>query len=108
MLENRKVIFFTLLPSPYRVNFFNQLSMSIELFVIYYKHEKLDLGWDNENLKHTYSCVFLDEGNWLNRFRLVLSALKNEKDSIIVLGGYGEFIEIITILYLKFILLDAL
>ena len=56
---NKKIVFLTYIPSPYRVDFFNELSNFSNLLVVYYKHGIKNTGWKKEDKKHNYNHIFL-------------------------------------------------
>lgn len=55
-----KVLFYTNLPSPYRVDFFNLLGKSVELTVVFTAHRDQNVGWvqGNEDIRN-FKAIFL-------------------------------------------------
>ena len=103
MVNKRKVIFLTYIPSPYRVDFFNELNKFCNLFVVYYEKRTNNLGWKDTQKEHNYEYIILFEKSKLlgilNLFKLLISERKN----IFVIGGYAMLPEIFAILFLKII-----
>ena len=91
----KRVLFLTNYPSPYRVDFFNQLGRSVDLTVLFtaevseQKHR--DRAWFNENYSG-FHAVFLMNSITIRGKRLclgVLDYLKQEWD-VIISGGYSD------------------
>lgn len=103
MVNEKKVIFLTYIPSPYRVDFFNELNKFCDLYVVYYEKGANNLGWKETQKVHTYKHTILFEKSKLlgilNLFKLLISERKN----IFVIGGYAMLPEILAILFLKII-----
>jgi len=55
-----KVLFYTNLPSPYRMDFFNLLGQHVDLTVVFTEHRSQNVGWiqDQEQINH-FKAVFL-------------------------------------------------
>ncbi len=100
-----KVLFLTNIPSPYRVDFFNELGKRIELTVLFErKHangrEESWLSKKNNN----YKAVFLRGISIRSDSALCFSVLKwikKNKFDLIVVGGYGTLTGILAITALK-------
>lgn len=99
-----KVLFLTNVPSPYRVDFFNELGKYCELTVLY---ERKKVNYRNQSWNR-YKAVSFQEV-YLRSYKLVknciicfeiLKYLKNKQD-IIVISGYHTPTGILAILYLK-------
>lgn len=105
MDKNISVYYFTNIPAPYTVNFFNELGKKVKLTVIYELKTSSDRNnsWFKEKTKN-YEQIFL-EGKVLNlnstfTFR-ILKYLKAPKNTIYVFGNYSSLVSIIGIFYLK-------
>lgn len=98
-----KVLFLTNLPSPYRVDFFNELAKKCELTVSY--EVKLVA---HRNIKWKNSEPVIYKEIYLNSFRLmkknicfeILQILKNKFDCIII-GGYSTPTVMLAIEYMR-------
>lgn len=98
-----KVVYLTNLPSPYRVDFFNELSKYCDLTVCFErsKAKNREDGWYKN--KYNFKAIFLksfeigDESSISFEF---IRYFKEEYDFIII-GGYSTLTAMISILYLK-------
>lgn len=100
-----KILFLTNGPSPYRVDFFNELGKSTDLHVIYERKQPSDRdkSWSTKkaiNFKETY----LNGINVGNDSAFSFSFLKHVRDKsydIIIVGGYSTPMGMLAIEYLK-------
>ena len=106
---NLKVLFLTYAPSPYRVDFFNELGKLVDLTVCYEinkeedkkKNGRNDL-WHvktNNNYKETYLKYIR-----IYKYSIsydVIKIIKKKCFDIIVIGGYNSLTAMITMEYLK-------
>jgi hypothetical protein len=99
MKANKKILFLTFIPSPYRVDFFNELSKFEDLFVVYYEKGVNNLGWKETNKKHNYKHVFLFSKGKINGLIKLIKILFKHRNQIIVIGGYAMFAEIFSIFF---------
>ena len=53
-----KVLFLTNIPSPYRVDFFNELGKLCELTVLFEREKATDREWDSNN-NINYEAIYL-------------------------------------------------
>lgn len=99
-----KVLFTTNIPSPYRVEFFNQLSKYVDLTVIYFWEKGLDNHpWKIDEDKHQYHYIVPKEFK-IGKIRFnprVVSMLRNGNFDVHIIGGYSLISEMISIIYLK-------
>jgi len=65
-----RVLFYTNLPSPYRVDFFNLLGQSVELTVVFTAHRNQNTGWvqGNEDIRN-FKAIFLCDSTELSAER---------------------------------------
>lgn len=101
-----KVLFLTNIPSPYRVDFFNELGKYCELTVLYERRNAADREskWIR-NKSDKFKEFFLDGKAIGTDSSLSLSVFKYLKDrtyDIIVIGGYSTLTGMLAIEYLKF------
>ena len=96
-----KIIFLTYIPSPYRVDFFNELSKFENLYVVYYQKGIGNLGWKETSKKHNYKHTFLFAKNKFKGFMKLVKILFINRNETIIIGGYAMLPEIIAILFLK-------
>ena len=103
MIKNKKVIFLNLLPSPYRVDFFNELDKVCDLLVIYYFPMLENSPWKDSDKAHNYQYEYLFDSTKVNFGGLVkiVKILHKYRKEIIIVGGYAQLPEIISIFYLK-------
>ena len=101
-----RVLFLTNIPSPYRVDFFNQLGKECDLTVLFErdKASDRDAKWVSNNAKN-YKEIFL-KGRKLNSDGAisfdVIKWLNVKKFDIFVIGGYSTPTGMLAIQYLKF------
>lgn len=100
-----KVLYITNIPSPYRIDFFNELSKHCDLTVIV---ERKNAKWRNPEWLKTDNISF--NIHYLKNINLgkenvfcpdALKYIKKEKFDIIVVGGYSTLTGMIVIKYLK-------
>jgi glycosyltransferase involved in cell wall biosynthesis len=99
------VLFLTNIPSPYRVDFFNELGKLCKLTVLYElkKAKNRDKKWSN-NEKIEFNEVFLRGiriGNDSALCFSVLKWLKNSTFDIIIIGGYSTPTGMLSVEYLR-------
>ncbi|MFQ6836295.1 MAG: glycosyltransferase family 4 protein [Thomasclavelia spiroformis] len=98
-----KVLFLTNIPSPYRVDFFNELGKYCELTVLYERKKADDREWlSNKNIN--FKAIFLKgikKGNDTALCFEVIKYLKKHYDHIII-GGYSTPTGMLAIEFLKF------
>lgn len=98
-----KVLFLTNIPSPYRVDFFNELGKYCELTVLYERKKADNREWiSNKNIN--FKAVFLKgikKGNDTALCFEVIKYLKEHYDHIII-GGYSTPTGMLAIEFLKF------
>ena len=101
-----KVLFVTNLPSPYRVDFFNELGKMCELTVCYERHTATDRderwkGVSPENFKEIFARVKpigTDQSIGLG----IVNVIKKEKFDRIIIAGYASPSVMLAIFYCKF------
>lgn len=99
-----KVLYLANIPSPYRVDFFNELGKLCDLTVLFERERSTerDTAWTSEN-NNNYKSVFLKgirtDVNTALSFE-VIKYLREDYDAIIV-GGYSTPTSMIALLYLK-------
>ena len=101
-----KVLFLTNIPSPYRVDFFEELGKLCELTVLYELRQATDrdAAWQNERARKTYEEVYLkpvirqESSAWCPGVR---DYLNSEKYDIIVVGVYSTPTGMQAIRYMK-------
>ena len=100
-----KVLFLTNLPSPYRVDFFNELGKICTLTVLYERKQATDRDekWKAQKAEY-FEEIFLTGKKFGNDSALCFSVYKYLKDpryDLIVIGGYSTPTGILSIQYLK-------
>lgn len=97
----KKIVFLTYIPSPYRVDFFNELKKHCNLLVIYYCSKMPNSPWlKSDKVQNYKNKVLFEESKITGLFNLIKLLHKNRTE-IIVIGGYSMLAEIISIFYLK-------
>lgn len=101
-----KVLYLVNIPSPYRVNFFNELGKLCDLTVLFeHKYSKdREKKWHNNNFNN-FNGIFLNESDYKKSNNLwfkVIKYLKNKKYDCIVIGGYSTPTGSFAITYLKY------
>jgi glycosyltransferase involved in cell wall biosynthesis len=101
-----KVLFLTNIPSPYRVEFFNELGKQCELTVLYELKQAKDRDskWNTYEAKHFTEKYFkgIKMGHDFVLCFSVLKYLNDKSYDIIVIGGYSTPTGILSIEYLKY------
>lgn len=98
------VLFISNIPSPYRLDFFNELGKYIDLTVLFEAERNYDLNekWYTDSVK-TFKAVFLKKGAIEEKkinFAIIRFLSKNKFDKIII-TNYSYYTELIGLLYLK-------
>lgn len=100
-----RILYTTCIPSPYKVEFFNELSKYCDLTVVYERKSASDreASWKNEQ-KGIYKVIFLNGIKISNDSSIsfgLINHLKKEKYDIIVFGVYHTITSMLTMQYLK-------
>lgn len=99
-----KIMFLSNIPSPYRLDFFNELGKYIDLKVVFEakRNLKLNKQWYSDEFKN-FKAIFLKEGeieerkvNWK-----ILKYINKKNQDLIVVTNYSYFTELVAILYIK-------
>ena len=104
--EIMRILFITNIPSPYRIDFFNQLGQEHELKVIFEakknKNDTRNEDWYKKEIVN-FKAVFLKEGSMEDRKInwKILKYLKRNNQDIIIMTNYAYFTELLAILFLK-------
>lgn len=100
-----KVLFTTNIPSPYRIQFFNELSKHCDLTVVYERMTAKDRNkeWLNrEEIKFKYKFLNgIKIGNEMAFCPGIINVVKKEEFDLIVVGGYSTPTSMLLIQYLK-------
>lgn len=100
-----KILFLTNLPSPYKVDFFNQLGKLCDLTVIFERNTATnrDVNWRNNQQDLYFHQIYLNSVNVGEESSFSLGQIKhikkNKYDAIII-SGYSSPTAMLTILYL--------
>lgn len=100
-----KILFLSNIPSPYRMDFFNELGKKIDLTVVFEAemNEKLNKSWFTGCQKH-FKCIFLKKGTIEEKkinFKIFKYLKKNHYDFVIV-TNYAYLTEMLALVYIKF------
>ncbi|MBU3197728.1 glycosyltransferase family 4 protein [Clostridium estertheticum] len=100
-----KILFFNNIPSPYRVEFFNELGKQQEVKVIFEAERATHISnnWYDNNVIKNFQATFLKNGemeekkiNWK-----VLKYIKRKNQDVIVVTNYAYLTEMIALILLK-------
>lgn len=96
-----KILFINYIPSPYRIDFFNELSQYCDLTILYYYQYIAERPhWTYRESDHGYKHDFLfkSESQWeWNGYKKLISYINNPEYQVIVVGGYARPIEMFAI-----------
>lgn len=100
-----KVLFLTNIPSPYRVDFFNELGKICNLTVLYERKKAKNRNdiWQSKNKKN-FKEIFLkgiEIGDESSLSFKVLKYLRDKSYDVIVIGGYSTLTGMLAIKYLR-------
>lgn len=100
-----KILFLTNIPSPYRVDFFNELGNLCDLTVLYERHDAKDreANWLT-NKAISFKEIYLNGINVGNDSAICCSVIKWLKDrsfDLVVVGGYSTPTGMLSIEYMK-------
>lgn len=101
-----RVLFITNIPSPYRIDFYNELGKSVDLTVIFEAKgaEGIKFNWNIDKIKN-FKAIFLKEGNIQEKridWKIFKYIKKNKYDEVIA-TSYSYFTEMAALIYLKMI-----
>lgn len=99
-----KILFITNIPSPYRVEFFNELSKYCDLTVVFenrfvdYREEQWikDKGFN-------FKSIYIENKSKIQKVRIkqIKDIINNDGFDLIIVGGYSTIVGISTIMYLN-------
>lgn len=99
-----KILFITNIPSPYRLDFFNELGKAVDLKVVFEAERNYQLNekWYSEEYDN-FGAVFLKKGqieekraNWK-----IINQISRLNQDLIVVTNYSYLTELIALLYIK-------
>lgn len=98
------VYFITNVPVPYRMDFFNELGKNCHLEVLFEQTPEeqthRSLSWFNREAINFSSSYLYPPGKRKNHFAII-PHLRNNRDKLIVIGGYSLPAEIVAILWMR-------
>lgn len=98
----KKIIFLTYIPSPYRVDFFNELSKVCDLTVVFYYPSMDNEPWQNSDKKLYFKNLYLyQKSSFMSGTITLFKFLFEHKNDVIIIGGYAKGAEIAAIFFLK-------
>ena len=99
-----KVRYFTNIPSPYRINFFNELGKKCDLEVVFEaeKAPKINSDWYKDNKIKNFKSIFLKKGI-IEEQKINFKILKyvTKKCDVLVVTNYSYYTEMIALIYAK-------
>ena len=99
-----KVRYFTNIPSPYRINFFNELGKKCDLEVVFEaeKAPKINSDWYKDNKIKNFKSIFLKKGI-IEEQKINFKILKyvTKKCDVLVFTNYSYYTEMIALIYAK-------
>ena len=100
----KRVLYVTNLPAPYKIDYFECMSRSLELTVIYERKlaSNRDQKWKND-VERSFSEIYLDGFELGNESSLSVGVLNylNKKYDLIILNGYSSPTMIIAIEFMR-------
>ncbi|MHC0036443.1 glycosyltransferase family 4 protein [Pseudoneobacillus sp. C159] len=99
-----KILYLSNIPSPYRVDYFNELGKTCDLTVVYQaeNNSTLNSKWFSEDVRN-FKAIFLKNGN-INEKNIQLNIvkyIKRKKYDLIVASTYSNPTEMLSILLMK-------
>ncbi len=97
-----KVLFITNIPSPYRIDFFNEFGKYVDLTVIFEARRVSEIAFNWNDAEAQFRSIYLKEGNITERkvnWR-ILKYIKRKEYEYIFVTNYGYITEIAAILYM--------
>lgn len=97
-----KVLYITNIPSPYRVDFFNEMGKLCELTVVYERKQASDREWQKQEAVY-YQEIYLEGKQVRNDAAFapsVLSVIKKTDYEVLIIGGYSTPTAMYAIRYL--------
>lgn len=100
-----KILFLTNIPSPYRIDFFNELGKTQDVKVVFEAKyaPSINNNWYSDNNIKTFDSIFLKEGeieekkiNWE-----ILKHIKRKNQDVVVVTNYAYLTEMLALLWLK-------
>lgn len=99
-----RVRYFTNIPSPYRINFFNELGKKCDLEVVFEaeKAPKINNDWYKDNKIKNFRSIFLKKGI-IEEQKINFKILKyvTKKCDVLVFTNYSYYTEMIALIYAK-------
>lgn len=101
----KRVLYVTNLPAPYKITFFNLLSMEVELTVVYEREtaSDRDAKWKSES-KRNYEEIFLHGKNIGMEASIsleILKIIKKNQYDVILMNGYSSPTAVLAIIYMR-------
>ncbi|HEM3655057.1 TPA: glycosyltransferase family 4 protein [Streptococcus suis] len=99
-----KVLIFSNIPSPYRIDFFNELGKNIELTVVFEAKTAngIKFNWNIDQIHH-FNAIFLKDGD-INEKKIdwsILKYVKKNKYDHIIVTSYAYLTEMVALIALK-------
>ena len=98
-----KLLYITNLPSPYRIDFFNELNKYCNLTVLFERKKADDRNDEWYGINFDFKSIFLKSINFGNEASIsleIIKYLKKEYD-LIILGGYSSPTSMIASIYMR-------
>ena len=100
-----KILILSNIPSPYRIDFFNELGKHFDLTVVFEAKdaEGITFNWNLDKISN-FKAIFLKEGN-IEEKRIDFSILKFIKKGLydeVIITSYGYYTEMLALIVLKF------
>ena len=99
-----RVRYFTNIPSPYRINFFNELGKKCDLEVVFEaeKAPKINNDWYKDNKIKNFKSIFLKKGI-IEEQKINFKILKyvTKKCDVLVFTNYSYYTEMLALIYAK-------
>lgn len=101
-----KILIFSNIPSPYRIEFFNELGKKVDLTVVFEAKTAVGIkfNWKNNQIQN-FKAIFLKEGD-INEKRVnwsILKYVKRDRYDHIIVTSYAYYTEMTALIALKFL-----
>lgn len=100
-----KILFISNIPSPYRIDFFNEVGKHVELTVVFEAKSAngIKFNWNIDQIEN-FEAIFLNETNPINEKKIdfsILKYIKRNKYDYIFVTNYAYLTEMFALLLLK-------
>lgn len=101
MLGRKKILFLTNIPTPYRIEFWNEWSRYVDLTVVFEKKMEVDRNWIISTREFRFHYIFLKSftiGKY-NHIAFEVLRINFKNYDLVIIGGYSTVTELLSILW---------